>query len=296
MLCMWGRKASEQVRSETKKVGHAVQGLPKQKISRTLSPNQKSEETKSFYSYSQGGGCLFPGRRNGGDSAKDCPSHHRGFSARCLGGEFFTTASLKGLLENPKYRGSAKFKDTWNQFPQLQDDDGMVRWEYAHGVIIDEATAADVNAVIASMRQRNPKKSKYNGFLLTGILVGEDGSRYHGDPAKSGANPYYYNKTLKQRIPCEELDDLVVKRVKEYLEKQGVIEGVINNFLKHKNVGVPFLEEEKTRLRNKIRDLARVVESFSETLRQAALAGQNVAELAQSLLDERKKAEEEKAV
>ena len=156
---------------------------------------------------------------------------------RRIGGEPFSTASLKGLLENPKYRGSAKFKDTWNQFPQLQDDDGMVKWEYAHGAIIDEETAANVDAVIASMRQKNPKKSKYNGFLLTGILVGEDSSRYHGDPAKSGANPYYYNKTLKQRIPCEELDKLVVKRVKEYLEKQGIIEEVIDKYLKHKNVG-----------------------------------------------------------
>lgn len=216
--------------------------------------------------------------------------------SRRIGGEPFTKGSLKGFLENPKYRGWSKFKDTWNQFPQLQDDDGAVKWEYAHGAIIDEAMAKDVDAILASMHLKNPKKSRYNGFLLTGVLMSEDGSRYHGDPAKSGANPYYYNKTQRKRIPCEELDKLVIQRVKEYLDKEGVIEGVIEKFLKHKNVGVPFLEEEKARLRNKIRDLAKVIESFSETLRQAALAGQNVAELAQSLLEERKKAEGEHLV
>lgn len=212
---------------------------------------------------------------------------------RRIGGEFFSKGTLGGLLKNPKYRGCSKFEDTWNQFPQLQDENGMVRWDYAHGVIIDEMTAAGVDTILSTMQHRHPRRSKYNGFLLTGILMAEDGSRYHGDPAKSGANPYYYNKAQKKRIPCQDLDELVINRAKEYLDKRGVIEDVINKYLKHKNVGVPFLEEEKARFRNKLRDLGRVIESFSDTLRQAALAGQNVAELAQSLLDERKKAEGE---
>lgn len=97
----------------------------------------------------------------------------------------------------------------------------MVSWSYEHAAVIDAESAAKIDEIVASFQHRNPKRSKYNDFMLTGILEAADGSRFHGEPAKSGANNYYVCKTHKLRVRCERFDDAVIARLKQYLDENG---------------------------------------------------------------------------
>jgi len=72
---------------------------------------------------------------------------------RLLGDEEFDDESLKRLLQNPKYRGFSVFHDSWNQFPEKQDEKGNVIWRYPHGTIIDEETAAKIDGIIGSFKE-----------------------------------------------------------------------------------------------------------------------------------------------
>ena len=215
---------------------------------------------------------------------------------KLLGAKDFDTAMLKRLLQNPKYRGFSTFKDNWNQFPEKQDKTGKVIWRYPHGEIIDEETAQKVDEIIKVFVQRNPKQGRYNAFLLTGILEAEDGSKYYGEPAKSGNNVYYYNRKLKVRYICEDLDLPIIKRVRQYYEDTGLLGQIYNNTRNHSQVGIPFWMEEGAEFQKKAVNMEKVIFGFSQSLRDLALAGtgaDKMAEAVQLLIDEKKRAEME---
>jgi DNA invertase Pin-like site-specific DNA recombinase len=67
---------------------------------------------------------------------------------RKIGGKEFNLKRLHYLLTNPKYRGYSHFKDTWNQFAKLQDENGYVKWNYAHGPVIDIELFKQVQALL----------------------------------------------------------------------------------------------------------------------------------------------------
>jgi hypothetical protein len=172
-----------------------------------------------------------------------------------------------------------------------------VSWTYDHEALIEAASAAQIDEVVASFQHRNPKRSKYNDFLLTGILEAADGSRFHGEPAKSGANNYYVNKTLKMRCRCQRFDDAVVARLRQYLDEAGTLQRVFERTLAGGQTGESPVRAERSRLQARVRELTGVVEGFSRGLRELALAGaggRQLAEATQSLLEERKRAEAER--
>ena len=88
---------------------------------------------------------------------------------RLIGGQAFDEDALRDLLQNGKLRGFSKFKDTWNQFPKLQDEESFVTWRYEHGSIIAEETADRIDAIVASFQHKKPRRGKYNDFLLMSI-------------------------------------------------------------------------------------------------------------------------------
>lgn len=73
---------------------------------------------------------------------------------RQVGGESFDSVSLARHLSNPKYLGYGHFKDTWNQFPDKQDANGLVRWNYAHGPVITEELFFQAQAILHQNKER----------------------------------------------------------------------------------------------------------------------------------------------
>ena len=218
--------------------------------------------------------------------------------SRKIGGKDYDKNSLRVLLQDSKLRGYSTFVDTWNQFPDLQDEKGVVTWNYDHGAVIDRETVGKIDAVTSRFKHRNPRVSKYNSFLLTGIIEAEDGTKYYGEPAKSGANNYYYNKKHKRRYRTSEIDGIVVGRIKEYLNDQGLLIRVYEKSQKYGSSGLPAIQEERSRLKGEIARLESVVKKFSDSARDLALKTQSSDEFArvlESLLEEKSSAKKDLA-
>jgi DNA invertase Pin-like site-specific DNA recombinase len=211
---------------------------------------------------------------------------------KTVGGETFDAKRLRALLTNRKIRGWGTFKDTWNQFPQRQDENGHVRWEYAHGPLLEQDLFDRVDVVIASIVDSYTRTSETRGiYLLSGLLKSDDGSSFYGASAKGGKYHYYYNSKNGQRIPADLLDDMVCGRATEYLKDSTILRGIVAATYKHQNIGIPLIDADIAAARNKIKELETIIEKFSRSLRQAALSDTvDVGAVCAALIEEKSKA------
>lgn len=191
---------------------------------------------------------------------------------RKMGGELLDGRSLRRILVSSKLRGFAFFKDTWNQFPNLQNEEGFVRWEYAHGPVVDLDLFMDCWEVLQknSINSSRPKSGAV-AYLLSGILEDENGLKYHGESANSGKNHYYVHKEDKSRIPKEKIEKIICERVKMYLGDNDVIKKLIETMLKNNTSGLPNLDKKIVDKKKIITELECAVEGFSRTLRKAMM-------------------------
>jgi len=163
--------------------------------------------------------------------------------ARKIGNETLTPTLLKTLLINPKYRGFDFFEDTWNQFPKLQDENGMVKWNYAHGQIVDSKLLDKVDATVEKIAKVSRHKTAKDGtvYLLSGALKGYDGKSFHGETANG--HQYYKSKSLGIRVKRKQVEDIVIKRIKQYLKESGTLHNLMQTALKHRLIGIPIIDE-----------------------------------------------------
>ncbi len=209
------------------------------------------------------------------------------------GGKNFDWFTLLNMLGNPKIRGYNYFYDNWNQFPQLQDKDGWVKWEYwhrrEHGDLIDPELVKKVDEGLDRIEHR----SRDNEFLLSGVVFAPDGSRYGGEAVRSGEFCYYRNRKNGKRFPANHLHELVLTRLRELL-KVGVLEELIEKISKHQHFGLPKFKQERRDLEKEIVRLEKVVERFTESLRKNVVENtENLAEIIDLMIKEREKANSE---
>ena len=146
---------------------------------------------------------------------------------------------------------------------------------------------------VKAERRSKPRKDHFV-YLLSGILKADDGTFFRGESAKSGRNPYYFNKKLGIRIRKENIEEVVCHRIKEYLTKSGTLESVLKSTLKHSLTGLPFIEEEIGDYETKIASLEKIAGEFSETLRKAALENpEKLSQICTVLFEEKRKTEGE---
>ena len=219
---------------------------------------------------------------------------------RKVGGARFDITNVRYLLTNPKYRGYHYFKDTWNQFTKLQDPNGYVRWEYAHGPVIDLELFRTVQGLLKQNEIkdiRSPKGDTGKVYLLSGILQTPDGVFFHGSAAKGGSNLYYEHKETRRRIVKERIEEAVCDRLKQYLSDSATLREVINLSLKNRLLGLPMIEDEIKEARTKIAKLEGTLGGFSEAIREAAAKNPaKLPEICALILDEKKWAETDLAL
>jgi DNA invertase Pin-like site-specific DNA recombinase len=213
---------------------------------------------------------------------------------RHIGGEDFTSNRVRLLVRNSKYRGYGFFKDDWNQFPKLQDDDGLVRWEYFHhkeyGAVIKPELIENVWETIAEIKGTRHKPSKDKTiYLLSGFLKGHDGSNFHGETAKD--HKYYRNQTLNLRIRKAEIEKVVLDRVKEYITENKLLDGAMKMALNNETTGLPSLKSKLTKLRKEETKLNKLLDGFTESIRETVLVGpqDQVKQVIETLMDEKQK-------
>lgn len=210
-----------------------------------------------------------------------------------VGGALFDEKKLRALLTNKKYRGRNSFRDTWNQFPNMQDENGIVWWEYWHkreyGDVIDPELIKQIDKTMAKIAGKRPQRAKDGSvYILSGILKAPNGTKYYG------ANPYYENKHVKKRYRRDDVEEKVVGRVKQYLNESGTLEKVIKSFLKNRMVGLPVLNEAIGEAKGQVKNLESTVNGFSERLREAAIAESGQwKEICEMVLVEKTKSEKE---
>ena len=212
-----------------------------------------------------------------------------------VGGDPLTSTHLRQLLINAKIRGYSFFKDTWNQFPKLRNNNGMVRWEYPHGPVIPLELFEEAEKILE-------KNAKFNCrlrgtvYYLSGILHFEDGTKFSGAGAHGRNQEYQYYHCPKQkfRLTKDEIEELIINRVKEYLTNSEVLKKMIAEANSMANMGTALIQEEVTNLRKRIKEGRQVIDGFSNYVRQAALTSPDKLEtVIRTITEERDKAQTE---
>jgi DNA invertase Pin-like site-specific DNA recombinase len=191
---------------------------------------------------------------------------------REVGGEPLVPKRVRYLLTCQKIRGYGFFQDTWNQFKKEQDEKGFVRWNYPHGSVIPPELFEEAQRVLEK-NQKFDGRTRGTVYLLTGILEFEDGTKFSGAGA-GGRNDhyeYYHCRKKNLRIPKDKIEALILKRIKEYMQNSELLTKLLADVQPMTEIGIPLLKEEVSEIKRKIADNRKVVDGFSNYLRQAAL-------------------------
>lgn len=211
---------------------------------------------------------------------------------RLRGGRPFDWEALMALLTNPKFRGFNRFYDSFKQFEDKQDTEGYVTWEYHHHRVHGDIVDSDLLKAVDELSTKSDYKSRESEFMLSGLLRGPDGSRYGGEFTQK--KKYYYNRKVGERVGAEHLDKLVFKRLTEYVEQKGLLQGLLNRMTQHKDFGFHKIRQQIEWTSAEISKLERASANFSETIRVAAAEGsKDLAIVVQTLLKQKEQGDQE---
>lgn len=186
---------------------------------------------------------------------------------------------------------SQTFFDKWNLFKDLQDHNGFVTTTYAHDPVLSNQVCKDLDEAFKYIKSSKKKQREYV-HLLSGLLYASDGSRFIGEPAKSGNNMYYYNSKNKLRMPQKKIDDLILQRAKEYFENSSTINKIFKDALKDKTLGLPIIQERIIETGKVIQDLENQLVAFSERVTKMVMEGYENLSVFQLIDEEKTKVEE----
>ena len=211
------------------------------------------------------------------------------------GGRLYSWASLLFLLSNPKIRGKNAFLDNWNQFPEKQDKDGWVHWEYKHhkdhGLLFSDDFFNEIDGGLDRLERR----SRENEFPLVGILRAKDGTPYTGEAAKSGKNLYYRNLATKKRFTVASIHKALFSRLKEIVQTNGILENVISKALAEGSFGVPRFKEERKRIERESIQLKESIDGFGDAVKRIAMGkSERMEEMLNAVMEEKEKAVQER--
>lgn len=193
--------------------------------------------------------------------------------AKLVGGMPFDRKSLRALLVNRKIAGFGYFKDDWNQFPQLQDENGMVMWKFRHGPVVSPNLFETAQEILRHNAKYNHRiYQDQRTYFLSGILFDRDGNKLRGESAKKKSNIYYINPAKKYRIQADKIEKTVVSFVSSLLEKNGILDKAITNFFHGKNSGLEKLETEISQNSSEIKQCERLLDVLASKGRDRILA------------------------
>lgn len=191
---------------------------------------------------------------------------------KTIGGHSFATRQVYYLLTNQKIRGYGFFKDTWNQFDKKRDEKGLVRWNYPHGPVVPPELFEEAQIVLEKSKKFD-SRTRGTVYFLTGILEHEDGTKFSG-AAAGGRNDhyeYYHCKKHKLRIQKDRIESLILKRIKDYMQDSELLNKLIADVKPMADMGKNLIKNEVSKIKARIKENLKVIEGFTNYLRQAAL-------------------------
>lgn len=173
---------------------------------------------------------------------------------KLVGGHPFDRKNLRALLVNRKIAGFGYFKDDWNQFPHLQDENGMVKWHFRHGPVVEPQIFERAHAILRNNAKFNHRiYEDQRTYFLSGILFDRDGNKFAGQSVKNKKNPYYINQTKNYRIRAERLEKTVVDLVNTLLKENGILEKAIKGTFDGENQELKEFEDQITKNNREIK-------------------------------------------
>ena len=167
-------------------------------------------------------------------------------------------------------------------------------WEYKHykdnGPLFSEEFFEEIDKGL----EKEKRCSRENEFPLVGILQAPDGSRYTGDAAKGGKNPYYRNLKLKRRFPAIQVHKAFFSRLKEIVQTNGLLEDVVAKAYGDRNFASQFTAEREKTQREEA-GLQDIIDGFREALKKIVLKkDDNMTETINAVIEEKEKTQLEK--
>lgn len=163
-------------------------------------------------------------------------------------GKDFTRQSFNQLFVSAKYR----YRGVWPFIDELGHEQLV---KLPHKNILSEDLLNQVEERLARQLERKRRAGKNHVYLLTTILEHEDGTKFFGHPAKQRQYRYYYNKKNELRIRCDELDDLILKRLNDYLVNDDHFAGLIRKTNIQKNETLPKLRSRISELQKELKSI-----------------------------------------
>ncbi len=191
-------------------------------------------------------------------------------------GRELTHHLVDSVIENAKWRYRGLWyanKENEHRDPsELPETKRFQIVELPHGPLIEDKLLSQVEHKLADTFE-NRKRSGKDGriYLLTHILQYEDGSTYYGGSAKGRQYFYYYSKGEGPNIQCEDIEKVVIDRIKAYFKGSEIFAKLVENAVKKRIEELPKIDHEITRIQNELHDLDDANKDLREQLREKEL-------------------------
>lgn len=201
--------------------------------------------------------------------------------ARALGltgkrGRELTAHMIDTVIDNAKWRYRGLWyanKENEHKDPEfLPETKRFQIVDLPHGLLIEESFLDKVEEKLKNTYEKKKRCGKDGRiYMLSHVLEFEDGSTYYGGPAKDRQYFYYYCKGKGPNIRCEEIESVVIDRIKCYFRGNKLFQRLVENAVKKRIQELPkldsqighvqkelsVLEEENNDLRSQLRDKAK---------------------------------------
>ena len=175
-------------------------------------------------------------------------------------GRELTGHMIDTIIDNAKWRYRGLWhanKDNEHKDPSdLPETKRFQLVELPHGPLIEEKLLDKVEEKIAdtyAKRKRSGKDGRI--YLLSHILQFEDGSTYYGGPGKDRRYYYYYCKGSGPNLPCDEIEKIVIDRIKAYFTGNDIFTRLVEDAVKKRIGELPKIDHEIGRIQKELRDL-----------------------------------------
>lgn len=149
-----------------------------------------------------------------------------------------------------------RYRGLWPVYNTPDDIKHFVK--LPHGPIIDLDLLDQVEKKLLETKSKKRQTAKNHTYLLSTLLEYEDGTSFSGQPAKQRQYRYYYNRSNKIRIRCDEIEKQILKRFEEYISNDEILKNIINKTyirsceeLKNINVRIAEIERDLKKLNEK---------------------------------------------
>lgn len=190
-------------------------------------------------------------------------------------GRELTAHMVDTIIDNAKWR----YRGLWhaNKDNEGRDQDELPEnkrfqlVELPHGPLIEEKLLDKVEEKLHETYAKRKRSAKDGSiYLLSHILQYEDGSTYYGGPGKDRQYYYYYCKGPGPNLPRDEIEKIVIDRIKAYFKGNDIFNNLVKETVKKRISELPKTDHEIERINKELKDLDDESQDLCNELREKA--------------------------